>query len=291
MIFGEGNCFNESEVRKRLYGMKRLIEIIEDEQNDNTVTRVLSVSDIHYPYNKDISVFADYAGKIDILQLNGDILDCTQLSKFSKLYRSSPIEEMIGARQYIIDMIDLLRPHQVIVNHGNHEVRLGAYLAKNIDNELQELMPETAFDYIFIDGFIHYDRKTKAKTRYEPLCEVFDNVKITYTRTWYSKIGEVIFCHPKAFSSGILKTAEKALYWFRNEGIDFSTLVMSHTHRVGFYKIGNSNIYEQGACCDTEKMVYADGLLYNSQKQGFIIMNLDKNGKEIAEKTKIITLN
>ena len=30
-LFGEGNCFNSSEVRKRMYGMKRLIEVIESE--------------------------------------------------------------------------------------------------------------------------------------------------------------------------------------------------------------------------------------------------------------------
>ena len=34
VIFGEGNCFNESEVRKRLYGCKRLIEIIEAERKE-----------------------------------------------------------------------------------------------------------------------------------------------------------------------------------------------------------------------------------------------------------------
>ena len=27
ILFGEGNCFNESEVRKRMYGMKRMIEL------------------------------------------------------------------------------------------------------------------------------------------------------------------------------------------------------------------------------------------------------------------------
>ena len=34
IIFGEGNCFNESEVRKRMYGCKRLIEIIESERKE-----------------------------------------------------------------------------------------------------------------------------------------------------------------------------------------------------------------------------------------------------------------
>lgn len=258
----------------------------------NTVaTSILSISDLHIPFNKPLETFKEYRNKIDILQLNGDILDCTQLSRFSKVYRISPIEEMIQGRQYIIDLIEMIKPKQVLVNHGNHELRMGQYLAKNLDNELQELMPETAFDYIFVDGFTHYDRKTRAKVKYAPLCDVFGNIAIEYTGTWHSQYKDVLFCHPKAFASSPLKTAEKALYWFRNEGFDFKTLIVSHTHRVGSYKIGNSMIYEQGCCCETSKMHYNDGQLVNSQKEGFIYIGLDKNGRLLEDKTRIITLN
>ena len=292
LLFGEGNCFNESEVRKRMYGMRRLIEIIENDHNGTDVAnRILSISDVHYPFNKPLDIFNGYIGKVDTLQLNGDILDCYSISKYSKSYRVSPIEEMIGARQYIIDLIEMIKPKYVVVNVGNHESRLGAYLAKNLDNELQELMPETAFDYIFTDGFIHYDRKTKAKVKYEPLVEVFDDIDFKYDGKWFSCIGDTIFCHPKTFSSAPLRTAEKALYWFRNEGYQFKNMVMSHTHRIGSYKIGNSNIYEQGACCDTTKMMYSDGQLINSQQQGFIHLCQDKDGNTIDELTKLVSLN
>ena len=74
----------------------------------------------------------------------------------------------------------MVKPKKVLVNHGNHELRLGVYLAKNLDNELQELMPETALDYIFVDGFTHYDRRTKAKIKYAPLCDVFDDIDISH---------------------------------------------------------------------------------------------------------------
>jgi len=254
-------------------------------------TTILSISDLHYPFAKPLDIFNEFGGKIDILQLNGDLVDCMALSRFSKLYRVSPLQEMIGARQYIIDLIEMIKPKKVLVNHGNHELRLGLYLAKNLDNELQELMPETALDYIFVDGFTHYDRKTKAKIKYSPLCDVFENIEIQYTGTWYSQYKDVLFCHPKAFVSSPLKTAEKALYWFRNEGFEFKALVTSHTHRVGSYKIGNSMIYEQGCCCETSKMKYNDGQLINSQKEGFMIICLNKEGHIIEEKTHIRTLN
>lgn len=258
---------------------------------DSVATSILSISDLHYPFVKDIAVFKDYVNKIDILQLNGDLLDCTSISKFPKFYRTSPMDEIIGARQYIIDLINYINPKQVIANYGNHDLRLGQFMAKQLDNELQELVPMTALDYIFVDGFTHYNRKTGTKTKYDPLTEVFPKIKIEYTGTWYSAINDAIFCHPKTFSSAPLKTAEKALYWFRNEGYSFKELVMAHTHRIGQYKIGNSNIYEQGACCQTEKMEYNDGLLINSQKQGFIIMFQNKDGITIDDKTKLISLN
>ena len=89
-LFGEGNCFNESEVRKRLYGMKRLIEIIESEKSNGVAMTILSISDLHIPFQLDYKILSEYRNKIDILQINGDVVDCQALSKFSKQYRISP---------------------------------------------------------------------------------------------------------------------------------------------------------------------------------------------------------
>ena len=289
LLFGEGNCFCETEVRKRMYGMKSLIDIIEQDKV-GIATSILSISDLHVPFQLPVEKLAKYAG-IDVLQLNGDILDCAGISDFPKMYRKSPVEEMIKGRQYLIDLINTLKPKKIVANHGNHELRLGNYLAKNLDNELQELMPMTALDYLFEDGFYHYDRELGTKTYYDALPKVFPNIQIEYTGKWYSVIGDTIFAHPRTFSSAPMKTAERALLWFRNEGFDFTTLVMAHTHRIGQYKIGNSTIYEQGAFCDTDKMQYNDGKLVNSQKQGFILICQDKNGKTIEDKNRLIALN
>ena len=71
-----------------------------------------------------------------------------------------------------------------------------------------------------------------------------------------------MFVHPKAFSSSPMKTAEKAVLWFRNEGYDFNCLVMAHTHRLG--------------------------ALVNSQQQGCIYVCLDKDGYNIESATKLV---
>lgn len=213
------------------------------------------------------------------------------ISKFPKAYRNSPMEEIIVARQYIIDLIEYIKPKKVVVNYGNHDIRFQNYLSKNLDTDILELMPQTVLELILVDGFTHYDKRSKSKIKYSPLIEVFDDVEIDYTSNWFCQIGESIFCHPLAFASGIMKTAEKAVYYFRNEGYQFTTLVMAHTHRLGQYDIGNTRLYEQGAGCDVKKMHYSDGRLTPSQKQGFIYICQDKNGKEIRDKTKLISLN
>lgn len=254
-------------------------------------TRILSVSDTHVPFELPIKALSDYKGRVDILQLNGDICDCQAISKFGKVYRVSPMEEIIKARKYVIDMIEYVQPKKVVVTYGNHDIRFQNYLAKNLDNEIAELMPKTSLELIFVDGFNHYNKREGTKSWYAPISQLFPYVKIDYADNWWTQIGDTIFAHPSAFSSGILKTAEKAMHFFRNEGLMFSELVMAHTHRVGEYYIGNTRIIEQGAFSDVSKNNYSNGQLYNSQKEGFVYLCQDINGKTIREKTELVALN
>ena len=126
---------------------------------------------------------------------------------------------------------------------------------------------------------------------YKSLVEVYEDINIEYTQNWHCQIGNTIFCHPKAFSSGMMATAKKAMDYFRNENKQFNSLVMAHTHRIGEYIIGNTTIYEQGTCCDTTKNNYHDGSLVNSQKQGFIYLCQDSDGNVLRDKTKLEVIN
>lgn len=254
-------------------------------------TTILSVSDLHVPFQLPKELLSDYVNRTDILQLNGDISDMQSISTFPKAYRVSPMEEIIETRKYLIELIEYINPKKVVITYGNHDIRFQSYLAKNLDSDLLELMPKTSLELIFVDGFRHFDKRERTKVEYKPLKDVFENIEIDYTDNWYCQINDTIFCHPLAYSSGILKTAEKAMLWFRNENFDFRRLVMAHTHRSGQYTIGNTTIYEQGAFCDVKKNNYSDGKLFNSQKEGFIFMCQDHEGKTIDDKTKLIVLN
>lgn len=283
-----GEDISADHLRKTAYGFKEYHEYING--FNGVATRILSISDTHVPFQLPVETFKDFIGNVDILQLNGDILDCQSISKFPKVYRVSMIEEMVMARQYIIDLVEYIKPKKVVINYGNHELRFQSYLARNLDDDMLQLMPQTALDLICTDGFHHYDKRNKCKTWYEPLVKVFDNIEFIYTEDWKCKIGKTWFVHPCAFSGGMMKTAEKAMNWLHTQDNDFTCVVLSHTHQIGDYTRGRVNLYEQGTCSQTEKMNYTDGRLTNPQQKGFIYICQDENGNIIKDKTRLIKL-
>ncbi len=60
-------------------------------------------------------------GRVDVLQINGDVVDMQAISKFPKAYRLSPMEELISGRQYLIDLIEMLTPKRIVITYGNHD--------------------------------------------------------------------------------------------------------------------------------------------------------------------------
>lgn len=277
-------------LRKTAYGIIEYDDYINGFAG--VATTILSVSDLHVPFQLPKELLSDYVGKIDILQINGDVVDCQALSKFPKQYRISPMEEMIEGRQYLIDLIEYIKPRKVVCNYGNHDKRFSSYFAKNIDTDILELLPDTSLELIFTDGFRHYDKRSKSKVWYEPLCNVFEDIEIEYVDDWKCKIGQTWFVHPLAYRQGILATAERAKDFLQDtEKEPFDCVVMAHTHATGDTKKGYIRLFEQGAFCDVNKMNYSNGKLMKPQKEGFAIICQNKNGELIHEKSKVIVLN
>ena len=263
-------------LRKTAYGMVEYDNYING--FSGVATRILSISDLHIPFQLPITTFCDYVGNVDILQINGDVLDCQSLSKFPKQYRISPMDEMVEARKYLIDLIEYIKPRETFVNYGNHDIRLGAYLAKHLDTDINAMLPNTSLESIIDEGFYYHDKRNGSKTYYEPLKNILQS-KITYVNDWKTKIGKTWFVHPLAYKQGNLATCEKAMdYLHRTEIEPFDTVVMAHTHKVGETKKGFIMLYEQGTCSDVDKLHYMDGRLTDPQKQGFIYVCQNKDG-------------
>lgn len=275
-------------LRKLAYGIYEYDDYINGAENKHIASRVLCISDLHIPFNLPLETFSKYEGKVDVLILNGDIIDMQALSKFQKSYRVSPMEELIEGRAFIISLIDYLKPKRVICINGNHELRFGAYLAKHLDSEVLELMPNSALELIFMDGFKWYNKRQKQKVQYEALQYVYPEIEFIYPDDWKYQFGDTIFCHPHAFSSQPLKTADKALDWFLKSGYQFDNLIVAHTHKVGNCFIAGKGLYEQGCLFDLTKNNYTDGKLTTPQSCGYIYLEQNAKGSTVNLKQEWI---
>lgn len=287
-----GKNFGESAYRKQYAGFNRGRQYEREHSSEYVSQRILAISDLHIPYNYPVTVFKQYAGIVDTIVLNGDVMDCQSISFFPKKYRINFIQEMIEARQFIISLIELIKPKKVIITKGNHEHRLIRYLTDRLNEDLISLMPDSPMDLIINDGFKDNDRMHRTETYYPPLRELFEeqNIDVYYNGDWYCRVGNVIFAHPLTYSSAIMKTVEKAVNYFtRTSNRTFTTIVMAHTHKVGYYKVGDINMYEQGCCCKLDMLDYANGKLQDPQQNGYMYISLNRDGNIIEDKTRLIT--
>ena len=278
------------QLRKQSVGYEEYDNYVHN--NSSVHTRILSISDLHIPFNLPVSLFNGYKGKVDILVLNGDIQDCQSISHYPKLYRIDINKEMVMTREYIINLINMISPKTVIIINGNHEYRMKRYLTDKLNDDLLTLMPDSLMDLIINDGFKIHDHINKTETYYSPITDIFSNqsVNILYAGNWWYKVGKTIFAHPQSYSSGMLKTTEKAVNYFLRIDRDFTSIVLGHTHRLGSYTQGNIKMYEQGCCCDLSKLDYNDGYLTLPAQNGFMYICQDTNGDIISDKTKLVEI-
>lgn len=93
----------------------------------------LVMSDLHVPYHNigAISECLNYGiqKKIDAILINGDAMDCYQLSKFNPDPRQRSLKEEVAALSDFLDIITKIAP--VFWKLGNHEERLEHLLIRN----------------------------------------------------------------------------------------------------------------------------------------------------------------
>lgn len=119
-------------------------EIVELEDGDTSKLawvdlhhkKLLVLSDIHFPYHdKTALMLALRDGRqneVDGILLNGDILDCYQLSKFAKDSRKPSIRAEMDVFRFFIDQLKQRFPNaEIYYKLGNHEVRLERWIQQN----------------------------------------------------------------------------------------------------------------------------------------------------------------
>lgn len=287
-----GLSITPDQLRKQAVGYEEYDNYINGSA-PNVKTRILSISDAHVPFNLPAKTFKKYSNRVDILVFNGDTQDCHSCSSFPRQYRVSFDKEMVLTRQYMLDIILMIRPKKVVVIMGNHEARLTRFLSDKLNDDILTIMPDSPLELIINRGFHIKDRLNKTETWYSPISEVLDEegIEIEYDGAWYKTIGNVIFAHPLSYSSGMLKTTEKAVNFFLRENRNFTCICLGHTHKIGFFKQGGVLMYEQGCTCDLSKLDYNNGKLVLPNQNGYIYLALDKGGNVIEDKSKLETIN
>lgn len=278
-------------LRKTAYGLMEYDNYIHN--CEGASERILCISDIHIPFNLPVDIFASYKGIVDTIIINGDLLDCFSCSSFPKKFKVNLDEELVLGRQYIIDLINMISPKKVMFTMGNHEFRMQRYYSDRLSNELLGITPTDPLRMIIDKGFEVKDERNKTQTQYSSIREVFEdtNIEIIYEQEWWIKEGNVIFCHPLNYSSGMLKTTEKAVNYFLRVDRTFTGIVMGHTHKIGSFTQGGIKMYEQGCVCDLNKLDYNNGKLIIPNQNGFMYIALNNDGDIIDSKTRIITLD
>lgn len=99
-------------------------------------TKLLVLSDIHFPYQDDVALGTalEYGQKYqpDHIHLNGDIIDFYGCSRFNKDPRAIPIyRELEIANQFLDDLKAWFPDATITFKYGNHEIRLGEYIRNN----------------------------------------------------------------------------------------------------------------------------------------------------------------
>jgi len=145
----KGREINMSSVKE---GLRKLGLISQAEEMNHIklgAGRYLILSDIHLPFHDEeaLALAIEYGINhgVDALILNGDILDCYDVSRFSKELRRPKIsEELEMGRQFLKYCAETFP--RVIYKIGNHEERMRAYVLRNA-RELGDLQ-EVSLEYL-----------------------------------------------------------------------------------------------------------------------------------------------
>jgi len=173
--------------------------------------RIGILSDIHFPYydkaalNAAISFLIDW--EPDCIILDGDIIDCYQMSNFEKDKRQRSFKyELDLLKTFFVQLRELFHTQRIIYKIGNHEERYEKQILQNIP-ELIEL------EYFHFENVIQADRYN---------IEVVKNKRII-------KAGHLNIVHGHEFAKGFIAPVNVARGFYLKAK---TNVIAGHHHRI-----------------------------------------------------------
>ena len=214
------------------------------------------ISDVHIPYEdkRTVGTVLRFIAKFkpDIIFINGDLMDCMDISSFDKPLEKHPnLKEEIEETKYFLLKLRSIAPKaRIIYILGNHSYRLQSYIAKNA-RELYGLKGLTLQEQL---GCEDID------------VEIIDNG----TKENYIRYGDLFIGH---WDKSLKHSGYTAKALLDDKGV---SIIQGHTHRLGaIYKRdleGIKGAWECGCLCDINPK-YVNHPNWN---QGFLTIHLDK---------------
>ena len=230
-------------------------------------SKVLMLSDIHFPYQNDDALFAalEYGlqKEVDTIWLNGDTMDIYSLSKFDKDPRKRNFKYEIDLTRKFLKGLRAMFPKALIIfKMGNHENRWEAFLR----NKAVELLDMEEFKLSVI---LHFN---------ELNIQLIEDKQMGYC-------GElkVLHYHELPLKSGGVNPA-RAVYLKTGESV-----IGGHYHRKSEHverTLGGKlvKVYSTACLCD----LFASYMPYNNWSHGFAYIEVKPNGDYMVENKTII---
>lgn len=225
----------------------------------------LILSDTHIPHSNDNAVTQAVREakrlKVSGILLNGDILDCAEISRHDKTMESQPYHTEIAFGVAFIEMLRKEFPKALMVyKSGNHEDRLDAYICKN------------APAFRGLEGF-----------NIPTLLHLKENKVEWVQDKRIIKLGKLFVAHGHEYNgSGGVNPAR----WLYLRSGDCT--IMGHCHRTSEHHERNISGYNVatwsvGCACDLNPLWCSQ----NSWNHGFATVELAKNGDFVVHNRRV----
>jgi predicted phosphodiesterase len=240
--------------------------------------RILIISDLHIPDHKEgmILDIIKQNSKVNLIIMNGDILDCNAVSSWYDEHISILDYEMKIAHDLLTKIRSITNAKIVLVK-GNHEQRVNKFYAANA-KAMGTAVVETEILYKLANGFIIKDRKhPKIRTTYDAIPDV------EYCDARSFLYGDLLCNHPSMFRKDNMKTVK--VMWeekLKNKYPEANVVVIGHTHQLGLIHYEDGRVLIEGGCtCEPAKYADQDDKPYKIQQYEYIYLEMKNKQVDI----------
>ena len=262
-------------------------EVITTGLVENATRKILSLSDIHFPFAlyDELQEAIEKHSDAEICVLNGDIIDGYIFSTYGTAKRIAALKEYMAAFELVKQCSETFK--QVVIVSGNHDRRPAKALARAdfTKDASQVLRPD------LLARMANGEMLDEWGDLIEKL--EFDNVVYQKYDSWYVRVGKTIFCHPDAYQGGNPgATVMKLNTYFKNRigGEYFDSVVVGHTHRIYKGVLMNKLLIEQGAMCARQPYQHKSDLRFPHAMNGYAVIYQDDNGNTCFNKSHVVYL-